>query len=303
MEMLAEKPKMKTGPASTFQERVFDTSMDKLIRDCDEAYKQMLFQKAIKIAFFEMSLIRDQYRLFAISIGDQLNWDLIYKFIRTMVILCAPVISHCSEHVWRDILNEKTSIFDAGFPVISEKQIDMVLIEANKYLQKTLSTFRSKISVYTKPPKKATQKQNPYPKTAQIFVASHYPVWYQQILNLLNNVYKKEGTLPKATESKVIYQLISSNPEYADLVKITKKVMPCVSVILSEFHEEGSSALYLTTRFNEQDILKENITYILFTLKMENIDIVLQSDSNNDNQNIDSLAFPGKPLIFFDKSK
>jgi len=299
MEMVKERPNMKTGPAVSFSERVFDTCINKLVRECDEAYQHMLFQKAIKISFFDMLQIRDQYRIVLTAIGDPLNWDLIYKFIKTMLILCAPIISHCSEHIWAELLNEKHSIFDAKFPVVYDNQIDMVLLEANAYLQKTISNFRSKITIYTKPPKKPTQKQNPYPKTAKVFVATQFPDWYQQILKVLNIIHHKEGTLPK--EAKVISQLISSTPEYADLEKRKKKVMPIVSEILNEFQTEGPSCLYLTTRFNETEILKENLAYILFTLKFEKIDIVLQSESNNDNQNIADLAIPGKPLIYFEQ--
>jgi len=297
-EMIEEKSKMKTGPAITFNERVFDTSINKLVRECDEAYKQMLFQKSIKIAFFDMCQIRDLYRVIIESTGDSFNWDLIYKFIRTMLILCAPIISHCSEYVWTEILKEKGSIFDTRFPVIYDNQIDTVLLEANDYLQKTISNFRSKIGIYTKPPKKATQKQNPYPKTAQIFVATQYPVWYQQILQVLIDVYQKQGTLP---EAKIISQLLATTPEYAELEKRKKKVMPIVSEVIEEFKKEGASCLHLTTSFNEQEILKENLNYMLFTLRLEKIDIVQSVESNNDNQKITEMAMPGKPLVFFDK--
>jgi len=301
MEMATERSNIKTGPAVSFAERVFETSINKLVRECDEAYKGMLFQKAIKISFFDMTLIRDQYRVIVNDTDDKLNWNLIYKFIKTMIVLCAPVMSHCSEHIWRNILNENGSIFDSKWPNITDDQIDSVLLEANVYLQKTISTFRSKIGIYTKPPKKATQKQNPYPTSANVYVAVKYPVWYQEILNLLNDVYQKDGTLPE--QPKVISQIISTDPKYAELEKRKKKVMPIVSEIIDSFQKDGSSALYLTTRFNEQDILNENLPYIIKTLKLVRIDITFQSDSTStaESQNLSEVACPGKPLIFFDK--
>jgi len=245
-----------------------------------------------------MSIIRDDYLKIVAATGEQLNWDLIYKFIKTMSILCAPIISHCSEHVWKEILKEKGTIFDQRLPEISDNEIDPVLLEANAYLQKTISAFRSKIETFTKPPKKATQKQNPYPTNAQVFVALTYPEWYQQILNLLNDFYQKDGTIP--SEPRVISQLISSDPKYAELEKRKKKVMPIVSEIISEFEKKGPSCLSLTTNFNEQEILQENLPYIIKTLKLEKIDIQHQQPSSGDTGEV---AHPGKPLILFDKPK
>jgi len=297
-EMASEKEKMKTGPAVTFAERVFETQINECVANADAAYEDMLFQKATKVAFFDMMQARDTYRQIVRSNPEEkLNYDLIYKFIKITVIICAPVISHTSEYIWQDVLKENGSIFDTKFPQSDADKTDHTLLAANNYLTKSIATFRSKIQSHTRPPKKKGQVQNPYPKKARIYIAEKFPEWHQQVLTMLNELYvQNKNTMPEL--SSIASHIVNSEDE---LSKQMKKVMALVSSIHEEFLSEGASALSLIVPFDEKLVLTENLPYIQTTLKLEKIDIYKTTDpSVPEAQNFLAPACPGKPLIFFD---
>ena len=52
---------LRTGPLSWF-DRVFMSTMQRLVKDCDVAYEGMLFREALKIGFFDMQNTRNEYR-------------------------------------------------------------------------------------------------------------------------------------------------------------------------------------------------------------------------------------------------
>jgi len=296
-EMVNEKDSMKTGPATTFAERVFETYINICIAQADLAYEEMIFQRAIKVGFFDMMQARDTYRQSVLANpDDKLNYDLIYKFMKTTVVICAPVISHTSEFIWQHVLKENGSVFDTTFPTSSSDKIDHVLIAANDYLTKSITTFRSKIGIYTRPPKKKGQVQNPEPRRARIYIAEKFPEWHQQVLTLLNQLYVQNNkVLP---EKSIIADHIKSNSE---LSKQMKRVMALVSSIHEEVLIEGESALSLILPFDEISVFSENLPYLRATLKLENIDLFKTTDpSVPESENLLACGCPGKPLIFFD---
>jgi len=298
-EMVNEKSSMSTGPVESFAERLFEATINNCIFITDEAYERMLYQKTMKVGFFDIMQARDQYRRVVLSEPDgKLNYDLIHKFIKTVTIICAPVISHTSEYIWKNILQEAGSVFDTQFPKVSPEQVDKTIISANDYLNRSITTFRSKIGAHTRPPKKKDQPQNPYPTVARIYIAATYPDWHQQLLTLLNRLYTTNNNILPETSS-IASHIMKNEPE---LAKQMKKVMAIVSTIGEEVREEGASALLLTMPFNELDVLSENVYYLQTTLKLEKITIYMTTDMVvPESQKSLVPGRPGKPLIFFDK--
>lgn len=55
-EMLECKDKLRTGPRDSFQDRVFESQMNALIRETDKNYSLMLYKEALKTGFFEFQV-------------------------------------------------------------------------------------------------------------------------------------------------------------------------------------------------------------------------------------------------------
>ena len=65
----------------TYQDRLFDNEMNRLIRLADEHYDNMMFREAIKASFYDFQSARDRYRDIT-GAGDGMNWQLVEKFIK-----------------------------------------------------------------------------------------------------------------------------------------------------------------------------------------------------------------------------
>lgn len=89
------------SPMDTYADRVFESEMNKNIIATDQAYGSMMYKEALRTGFFEYQSIRDKYR--ELCFGP-MHAGLIFKFIRTQLILLAPICPHICEYIWINYL-------------------------------------------------------------------------------------------------------------------------------------------------------------------------------------------------------
>ncbi|KAK1343426.1 hypothetical protein QTO34_016206 [Cnephaeus nilssonii] len=103
-EMVANWDSLRSGPASTFNDRVFASEMNAGIIKTDQNYEKMMFKEALKTGFFELQAAKDKYRELAI---EGMHRDLVFRFIEVQTLLLAPFCPHLCEHIWT-LLGKKT---------------------------------------------------------------------------------------------------------------------------------------------------------------------------------------------------
>ncbi|XP_062826472.1 leucine--tRNA ligase, cytoplasmic isoform X3 [Anolis carolinensis] len=96
-EMLANWDSLRSGPADTFNDRVFFSEINAGIMKTEQNYEKMMFKEALKTGFFEFQAAKDKYRELAI---EGMHRDLVLQFIESQTLLLAPVCPHMCEHVW-----------------------------------------------------------------------------------------------------------------------------------------------------------------------------------------------------------
>jgi len=132
--MITLKDKMTTEPNCTqYSDLVFDSEMNKIIPSVDKHYSRMSYRDVINEAFFGMMTARDEYRKYHQNVAT-MNWHLINKFIRSVIVMLSPIASHFCEHAWRNILKEPSSIFSCLFPTFLPH--NPVLLKSNEYIKK-----------------------------------------------------------------------------------------------------------------------------------------------------------------------
>ncbi|KAF3574778.1 hypothetical protein F2Q69_00060569 [Brassica cretica] len=131
-EVLAAESSLRTGPPSTYADKVFENDMNIAIKLTEKAYKDCLFREALKNGFYDLQAARDEYRL---SCG--MNHDLILTFMDVQTRLIEPICPHFAEYVWRKLLKKQGCVVKAGWPTTSNEP-DLVLKGANKYLQDSI---------------------------------------------------------------------------------------------------------------------------------------------------------------------
>ncbi|XP_036702261.1 leucine--tRNA ligase, cytoplasmic [Balaenoptera musculus] len=286
-EMVANWDSLRSGPASTFNDRVFASEMNAGIIKTDQNYEKMMFKEALKTGFFEFQAAKDKYRELAI---EGMHRDLVFRFIEVQTLLLTPFCPHLCEHVWT-LLGKPNSVMNASWPLAGP--VDETLIRSSQYLMEVAHDLRLRLKNYMIPAKgKKTDKQHPQkPSHCTIYVAKNYPSWQHITLSVLRHHFEtNSGKLP---DNKVIASELVNLPE---LKKYMKKVMPFVAMIKENLEKMGPRVLDLQLEFDEQAVLMENIVYLTNSLELEHIEVKFASEAED---KVREDCCPGKPLNVF----
>ncbi|XP_051019877.1 leucine--tRNA ligase, cytoplasmic [Acomys russatus] len=286
-EMLANCSSLRSGPANSFNDRVFASEMNAGIIKTDQNYEKMMFKEALKTGFFEFQAAKDKYRELA---TEGMHRELVFRFIEVQTILLAPFCPHLCEHIWT-LLGKPDSIMHASWPVAGP--VDESLIRSSQYLMEVAHDLRLRLKNYMMPPKgKKTDKQPPQrPSHCTIYVAKNYPLWQHVTLSVLRSHFEANGG--KLPDNKVIACELGNLPE---LKKYMKKVMPFVAMIKENMEKKGPRVLDLQLEFDEQAVLMENIVYLTNSLELEHIEVKFASEAED---KVREDCCPGKPLNVF----
>uniref|UniRef100_A0A8C1PQG3 Leucine--tRNA ligase, cytoplasmic n=1 Tax=Cyprinus carpio TaxID=7962 RepID=A0A8C1PQG3_CYPCA len=286
-EMIANQNNLRTGPADTFNDRVFISEMNSSIIKTEQHFERMMYKEALKSGFFEFQAAKDKYRELAI---EGMHRDLVFQFIENQTLLLAPICPHLCEHTW-SLLGKSSSIMKARWPTAGP--VDEILIRSSQYLMDTAHDLRLRLKAYTQPAKakKGDNKPPAKPTHCTIYVAKTYPPWQHSALSLLGKHYKSNnGALP---DNKVIAMELGAMPE---LKKYMKRVMPFVAMIKDSLEKNGPRVLDLELEFDECAVLLENIVYLTNSLELDQIDVVFASEADD---KVKEDCCPGKPFCVF----
>uniref|UniRef100_A0A8C7LCA1 Leucine--tRNA ligase, cytoplasmic n=1 Tax=Oncorhynchus kisutch TaxID=8019 RepID=A0A8C7LCA1_ONCKI len=286
-EMIANQNNLRTGPADTFNDRVFGSDMNAGIMKTEQHYQRMMYKEALKSGFFEFQAAKDKYRELAI---EGMHRDLVFQFIEKQTLLLAPICPHLCEHTW-GLMGKTGSLMKALWPVAGP--VDEVLMRSSQYVMETAHDLRIRLKAYLAPPKskKGDVKPTAKPSHCTIYVAKTYPSWQHSALSLLGKHYKSnKGALP---DNKVIAMELGALPE---LKKYMKRMMPFVAMIKENLEKNGARVLDLELEFDERAVLLENLVYLTNSLELDQIDVVFASEADD---KIKEDCCPGKPFSVF----
>lgn len=294
-EMLREdEAQLRGSEENTFHDKVFDAEMNQLMRQTETNFEKMLFREGLRTGFFEMQGVRDKYRELCGSAG--MSKRLVRKFIEWQAVALSPVCPHVSDYIWRKLLGNSQSVFQAGWPQIPVAQSDeATFIKSSEYLMEAARDFRLKLKSSSQPAKAKKGQGAPTPAAkpthATLYVAKTYPPWQSAVLSTLKSMY--EACSEGAPDNKQISVELGKN---ADLKKFMKKVMPFVAFTKERIGAVGMSALDLTLDFDELRVLEDNIDYLINTLALEGVDVKYSSEAA---EKVQEECRPGNPFIVF----
>ncbi|KAK4887053.1 hypothetical protein RN001_003324 [Aquatica leii] len=289
-EILSIKSTLRSGPANTFHDQVFESEINLKIQETDEFYNKMLFKEALRTGFFEMQAARDKYR--DLTTMEGMHIELILRFIEVQALLLSPICPHVCEYVW-GLLGKKESVVKSVWPKMGT--VNEIIIKSSEYLMEVAHTFRVYLKNYLQGVKATKNNPNPptveKPNTATIWVAKSFPPWQSCVLTVMKNFFDKDGKLP---ENKVLSSELSKKVE---LQKYMKRVMPFVQATKEKLDKLGSQALAQTLIFDEMKVLKENSVYLTNTLDLEELHICYTDEEGAPEKTVDCC--PGQPHIHF----
>ena len=300
---------LRTGPAASFPDRVFENEINIAIEETEKNYNSMMFRDALKFGFYDLQTARDEYRLACGSAG--MHKDLVWRFMDVQTRLITPICPHYAEYVWSDMFKKEGFAVKAGWPMVSRPK-DLTLQRANKYLQDVIISLRKLLQKQSAPKKvKQGAKGAPpppvsKPSVALIFVAERYGGWQEECMKILQSKYHS-STHSFSPDSEILATLKSSAiGQQSDFKQIQKQCMPFIKFKKDETLAVGEHALDLKLPFGEMEVLKENLDFITSQLLLDNVRIysftdtdALEMAGSHKAQLNQSPPTPGNPVAAF----
>ncbi|XP_031274457.1 leucine--tRNA ligase, cytoplasmic-like [Pistacia vera] len=279
-EVLAAESSLRTGPASTYADRVFENEINIAVKMTEQNYANYMFREALKTGFYDLQAARDEYR-FSCGAGG-MNRDLVWRFMDVQTRLITPICPHYAEYVWRELLKKDGLAVKAGWPAAGTP--DLTLKSANKYLQDSIVLMRKLLQKQILGSKKANKKGAPVATLTEdklkglVYVNEQFEGWKAECLKILQSKFdSKSRTF--APDGEIMEALQKSSVGQATNFKQTQKLcMPFLRFKKDEAITIGPHALDLKLPFGEIDVLQENLDLIKRQLGLEEVEILSAAD-------------------------
>ncbi|CDY50890.1 BnaCnng19820D [Brassica napus] len=284
-EVLAAESSLRTGPPSTYADKVFENDMNIAIRLTEKAYKDCLFREALKNGFYDLQAARDEYRLSCGTGG--MNHDLIMTFMDVQTRLIVPICPQFAEYVWRKLLKKEGCVVKAGWPASNEP--DLVLKGANKYLQDSIVLMRKLLQKQLLGSKKAAKKGAQVTAVADsnlkglVYVNEQFDGWRAHCLQILQSKFDQQTCCfaPDAEILAELREILHKDGQAENFKQIQKLCMPFLKFKKDEAIAIGSQALNLKLPFGEMEVLKSNMDLMKRQVGLEEVEIYSASDPND----------------------
>mmetsp|Transcript_3351 Transcript_3351/g.15833 ORF Transcript_3351/g.15833 Transcript_3351/m.15833 type:complete len:1059 (-) Transcript_3351:3429-6605(-) len=290
-EGLAVVESMRTGPLELFADRAFAAQLNDAVVRADAAYGQMMYRDALKICFFELQYALGSYR---VAVGadktqaslSKMHKDLFTRFLEAQAIMLSPICPHTCEHIY-SMMHPGETVLNAKWPV--SEPVDDGLLEGAKYLDDVMHRLR-----VSKQNQKGAKKETEKPNAARMYICEDPPEWQKISMSVLRENFDAESrTFPNDLAKRVT----AAMP--AELKKKMKKIMPFVGMVRDAAKEQGEPALDRTLRYDEKEVLTENMELIREQLGLVQLDICSSTDTGAEDATLAGDALPGRPTFAF----
>ncbi|KAL6504463.1 hypothetical protein OROGR_026386 [Orobanche gracilis] len=282
-EILAAESSMRTGPPSTFADRVFANEINIAVKTTEQNYSNYMFREALQTGYFDLQNARDEYR-FSCGVGGY-SRELLWRFMDVQTRLLAPICPHYAEFIWRELLKKDGFVVKAGWPIADAP--DLTLKSANKYLQVSIVLMRKLLQMQLSGSKKANKKGAPVVSltetkiTGLVYVNEQFDGWKAECLNILQNKFNRD-IRSFAPESEILEALQhSSVGQSFNFDHIQKQCMPFLKFMKDGAIKLGAEVLDLRLPFGEMEVLTENLDLIKRQLALEHVEILSVADANS----------------------
>ncbi|THW05095.1 leucyl-tRNA synthetase [Aureobasidium pullulans] len=245
----------RTGERS-FWDDVFENELNGLVRETREHYTATNYKSALKSGFYDFTSARDFYREITKSSGIGMHQDLVRKYVELQALMITVTAPHWAEYVWLEVLGKPTTVQNELFPQVPETKPE--LTAAREYVRQTSGNITSAEGAQMKrmAKGKATNYDPKQPKKLTIFMASEYPSWQANVIDLVREAFDGMTIDMKSISKKV---------NKAD----SKKAMPFIQALKKSL-EGGIDANTVFERklaYNEVDVLTQMVPGLMSTVQ------------------------------------
>ena len=278
-----------SAEGNEFHERVFETAMNKCIKETEKNFEETKFRDGLLTGFYSLQDARDRYRL---ALGNSMKKETIQRFLEVQALLLAPICPHFSEIIWRKILGHKSSILKQQWPNAGE--VDETLIAKNHYLHDLMYKLRTKAKMNED---KGLQNEQLY-----VYVAKDFPEWKKAVVAVMKSSYRQKTNDFAPTLRKDLSTSLGAMKGLSK--KEIPKMMGFGQILEENTQKSGVAALSLESQFGEKEFLEEQKDFLRKQMGVKTVFIYDSTDSNaQDPENKKATGEPLDPSFTFTTSK
>jgi leucyl-tRNA synthetase len=308
-EMAKEADLLRTGALNSFQDALFDNEMNVLVHEAKKHYEATNYKIAVKVAFYDFAAARDFYREACAAAGIKMHKEVVFRYMELQALILAVVTPHWSDYIWTEVLKKDKSIQFARWPDVPAGNPS--LTAARDYVRTVASNANSAESAQLK--KKAKGKEASFdttkPKKLTIFVATKFPAWQAQYMDLLREVWDESTNKSKIDDRELNARIGKMGGAGG------KKAMPFVQSLKRRLQsgEKASAVLDAKLPFDEGETLVAMVPGLKRTAGLAEAQIVAVvegskkgKDLTGGGQEVDLAApqaenaVPLQPTFFFE---
>jgi leucyl-tRNA synthetase len=271
-EALAKKDTFRTGPADTFWDKAFAEELNDFSVKVKDAYEKTWYKEALKYGFYELDNSRRAYLEATADIG--MHRDLVLDCIRRTALLVGPIMPHFAEHIWSGMLQQPKSIQATLLP--ETRPTDLAALAGLHYVRTVTKDVRDRQIALSKKAKGGKNKgpapaDPTKPLKARLFVATTFPKWQTDIVDVIKANIDGEGNFDDAAirETMIAKGYVKN-----------KKAMPYVVELKRRTAALGAEkALGLALPFPEWETLSTVQAYLEKSLKLEAVELLKVEDA------------------------
>ncbi|KAL8765664.1 MAG: hypothetical protein Q9209_007344 [Squamulea sp. 1 TL-2023] len=205
-EDILKDPSLRTSTSpddTTLWDKLFLNEMHTLVHQAHAHYTSTDYKVALKSALYDFTSTRDFYREASIAASIPMSQTLIRTYITLQALLITPIAPHWADYIYQEVLNFDTTIQNARWPEVP--QPDPSLTAIYEYIRSTSTAITSAEGQQVK--KKAKGKALYYdpeqPKRLTIYIATSFPSWQSQYIDLVKSFHSKASLEDKALNAEV----------------------------------------------------------------------------------------------------
>jgi len=270
---------LRSGPYNNL-DLLFANAISRCVHEADKAYTQMKYRAALLAAWFQLQNAKKFY----VDKSKIIHGELIHRFIEEQLIIFSPICTHFCESMWQR-LGKPGLIVNASWP--EARPVDPVLSSQYAYLLDLCRDARKKLDS-EKDARQRAKLPDTSPVSFEILVSSGYLDWQEEILGLLDGVFKKNkddfinSWRKPFMKHSLITSIKKSGLSKKDSKKRMNELMSFAQYMAQAAVDRGESALAIKTLFDEEVFLKDMVEVLSQALGLDPRVLVIRKVSKSD---------------------
>lgn len=276
-----------------FWDQAFDAELDQCIRDAKTGYDELKYQFTVTNGFYRLCDAKNKYMVSLLDVIPHRR--MVVRFLEVLCLTTFPLAPHYSEQLWsiwkKETNNEKLGLcaVDGRWPVAGEPQ--PLLLRKVDYIRSTIYNLRAALAKQNQLAKKKKKDAHIDFNTAQVEIATEFPEWQVQVLNIFKAEFEKSGDIPSNKEvAGLVKELLAQSK------KMRGKVMGFASSIGKDFKVKGATVFEVCMPFDELELVKEHSKFMMDSIKgIDSISVVVYDPNGDAKRKVEPM--PGVPTF------